>query len=150
MNWAGYRPEEATLEPAAHIPAWLLEEFKKPCQDDVLICDNHERLSRAFETGLKVSLVVDVSLEMKHAAFRTMFPTIKPELSSSWQEISEEGFRSAGFQHQLERIISRTGLRHKIVFPILVHLSLGTSPTFFDNNGQKAVTRCAECVRLQF
>ena len=33
VNWAGYRPEEATWEPAAHIPDWLLEDFEKPCQE---------------------------------------------------------------------------------------------------------------------
>lgn len=150
VNWAGYRPEEATWEPAAHIPAWLLEEFEKPCQDHALICDSRERLSLALERGLKARLVADVNLEMKHVVFRALFPTIKPEMSSSWQKISEEDFRRAGFQHQLERIVSRTGLRRKIVFPILAQLSLGRSPTFFDDSGQKAVTRRVERVRLQF
>ena len=152
VNWAGYRPEEATWEPAAHIPAWLLEDFEKPSHDEALICDSRERLSLVFERalGLKARLLVDASLEMKHAVFRALFPTIKPALSSSWQEISEEDFRRAGFQHQLEKIVTRTGLRRKIVFPIRVQLSLGRSPTFFDDKGQKAVTRCVQRVKLQF
>lgn len=150
MNWAGYRPKEATWEPAVHIPAWLLEDFEKPCQDEALICDSRERLSLTFERGLKARLVVDVNLEMKHAIFRVLFPTTKLTLSSSWQEICEEDFRKAGFQHQLEKIASRTGLRRKIVFLVLVQLSLGWSPTFFDGYGQKAATWCVERVRLQF
>jgi len=150
VNWAGYRPEEATWEPAAHIPAWLLEDFERPCQDEALICDCRERLSLTFERGLKARLVADFNLEMKHAVFRALFPMIKPSLSSSWQEITEDDFRRAGFQLQLERTVSRTGLRRKIVFPILVQLSLGRSPTFFNDNGQKAVTRRVERVRLQF
>ena len=151
VNWAGYRPEEATWEPAAHIPAWLLEEFEKPCQDGALIYDCQERLSLAFERGLKARLVADFNIEMKHAVFRALFPMIKPALSSSWQEITEEDFRRAGgFQLQLEQIVSRTGLRRKILFPILVQLSLGRSPTFFNENGQKAPTRRVERVRLQF
>lgn len=150
VNWAGYRPEEATWEPAAHIPAWLLEDFEKPCQDEALIYDCRERLSLTFERGLKARLVADFNLEMKHAVFRALFPMIKPALSSSWQEITEEDFRRAGFQLQLEQIVSRTGLRRKIVFPILVQLSLGRSPTFFNDNGQKAATRRVERVRLQF
>lgn len=150
VNWAGYRPEEATWEPAAHIPAWLLEDFEKPCQDEALIDDSREKLSLTFERGLKARLVADFNLEMKHAVFRALFPMIKPALSSSWQEITEEDFRRAGFQLQLEQIVSRTGLRRKIVFPILVQLSLGRSPTFFNDNGQKAATRHVERVRLQF
>ena len=150
VNWAGYRPEEATWEPAAHIPDWLLEDFEKPCQDEALIYDCRERLSLTFERGLKARLVADFNIEMKHAVFRALFPMIKPALSSSWQEITEEDFRRAGFQLQLEQIVSRTGLRRKIVFPILVQLSLGRSPTFFDDNGQKAATRRVERVRLQF
>ena len=150
VNWAGYRPEEATWEPAANIPAWLLEDFEKPCQDKGLICDSRERLSLTFERGLNACLVVDVNLEMKHAVFCALFPTIKPTLSSPWQQICEEDFRRARFQHQLEKIVSRTGLRQKIVFPILVQLSLGKSPTFFDGNKQKAATWCVERARLQF
>ena len=150
VNWAGYRLEEATWEPAAHIPDWLLEDFEKPCQDEALIYDCRERLSLTFERGLKARLVADFNIEMKHAVFRALFPMIKPALSSSWQEITEEDFRRAGFQLQLEQIVSRTGLRRKIVFPILVQLSLGRSPTFFDDNGQKAATRRVERVRLQF
>ena len=65
VNWAGYRPEEATWEPAAHIPTWLLEDFEKPSQDEALICDSRERLSLTFERGLKARLVADFNLEMK-------------------------------------------------------------------------------------
>ena len=150
VNWAGYRPEEATWEPTTHIPAWLLEDFEKPCQDEALIYDCRERLSLTFERGLKARLVADFNIEMKHAVFRALFPMIKPALSSSWQEITEEDFRRAEFQRQLEQIVSRTGLRRKIVFPILVQLSLGRSPTLFDDNGQKAATRRVERVRLEF
>ena len=89
INWAGYRPEEATWKPAAHIPAWLLEDFEKPCQDEALIYDCRERLSLTFERGLKVRLVADFNIEMKHAVFRVLLPMIKPALSSSWQEITK-------------------------------------------------------------
>ena len=105
VNWAGYKPEEATWEPAANIPAWLLEDFEKPCQDEALICDSRERLSLTFERGLKARLLVDANLEMKHAVFRALFPTIKPTLCWSRQQICEEDFRRAGFQHQLEKIV---------------------------------------------
>ena len=84
MNWAGYRPEEATWEPSAHIPAWLLDDFKKPCQNEALICDSRERLSLTFEGGLNTPLVADLNLEMKHAVFCALFPMIKPALSMSW------------------------------------------------------------------
>jgi len=99
---------------------------------------------------LKARLVPDFNLEKKHAVFRALFPMIKPALSSSWKEIIEDDFRGAGFQLQLEQIVSRTGLRRKTVFPILVQLSLGRSSTFFNDNGQKAETRRVERVRLQF
>jgi len=64
INWAGYRPEEATWEPAAHIPAWLLEDLEKPCQDQALICDSRERLPLTFERGLKARLVPDFDVEI--------------------------------------------------------------------------------------
>ena len=141
MNWAGYRPEEATWEPAAHIPAWLLEDFEKPSHDEALICDSRERLSLVFERGLEAHLLVDASLEMKHAVFRALFPTIKPALSSSWQEISEEDFHRARFQHQLEKIVTRTAARSSF---------RSLSNSVWDDKGQKAVTRCVQRVKLQF
>ena len=121
---------------------WLLEDFEKPCEDEALIYDSLERLSLTFERGLKACLVADFNLEMKHMVFQALFLMIKPALSSSWQEITEDNLRRARFQLQLEQIISRTGLRWKIMFPILVQLSWGRSQTFFNDNGQKAVTQC--------
>ena len=88
VDWAGYRPEEATWEPSAHIPAWLLEDFEKPCQNEALICDSRERLSLTFERVLKAPLIADLNLEMKHAVFRALFSMIKPALSKSWQELT--------------------------------------------------------------
>lgn len=56
----------------------------------------------------------------------------KPEWSSAWKEITEEDFYRGAFQPQTERTITnfRTEMTSKIVFPILVQLSLGRSPVF--------------------
>ena len=148
MKWNSYLIGNSTWEPSKHIPRDLRESFETPAPHNSLVEDCHLRIALLLERGLKVSLMTDVSLEMRHDVVQALFPSIPSQVSRSWHKLSKEEVIAAGFEGHLSQEIALTGMKREVIFPILVQICLGKSPAFYSKesaSGKKETMAYRTC-----
>jgi hypothetical protein len=84
------------------------------------------------------------TLEIDHSVVRSIFPLLPSIPSKEFNKLSEDVMASAGLQPFFERTISLTGTKRKVIVPVLLKLSLGKAPSFYDQDRNKSKSRYIE------
>lgn len=73
-------PARTLGSPTPYLPPQLIEAFENPDPDPVRVEEARERIGLLFETGMKVPLQYEESLEIRHDVVRSLFPQLPAEI----------------------------------------------------------------------
>lgn len=85
-----------------HLPPQLIETFENPDPDPVHVEEARERIGLLFETGMKVPLQYEESLEIRHDVVHCLFPQLPAEIRDTLLSFSLASSDSYLFAQFLE------------------------------------------------
>ena len=134
-------------ERSSRLPEALLEQFSNPSPDPVRVEEARECIGLVFEKGMKVPLQYEKFLQMRHDVVRFLFPGLPQHIQTKAYEISDQELLGAALGPYLERTITVTGSKCRVIEPS-IRLLLGKSPAFFA--GTSKISRPIERVLITF